>query len=1117
MAACKLPLMRRFPACFSVVPLIFLALFARPQSQTKPQTCLAFVTRNLAKGTGNWYTYFKISDAQIPIKKGDQLVYTILLDPENPEPKGSIDFGFTDGSEEFRDLKIVDQNGVRGHGDGAIKGAMGQWLTRKFPLDLAAGKTATNFTVCEEADTFGRYVVFVKDIRITHADGTSTPVYSGGVLDAHELVLHNGYTEYPTCVQVDLNLVDTDLKAAIAKADKLGVQAAKVGKIEQDLSFARKFLEAHPNPELKVHLDEADQKLRKLQSEEVTDEYLEEVLHTAQHALSHAHPEMAKYTGHLVGHAHIDLQWLWEWQEGMVATQDTFVQAAKFMDEFPGFTFSQSSSCLYETVLDTWPDVFKTIQAKVKKGQWEIVGGRVCEGDTNMISPESHIRQFLYGQEFFRENFGKTATVGWEPDTFGHTIQMPQILKLGGCDSYYFCRGGKGKPLFWWQGLDGTKILSFDEPATGSWYNSDLSYKQFEEMLDFEKSTSGAKDSLMVYGIGNHGGGPSREYIETALGWMKDKTKPKVKFSTATQFFNALRKYDLTKIPVIDQELNPVFDGCYTSHSEIKQLNRQSEYATTSAESVSTVASLFGFKYPRESFRRSWEDICFEHHHDTLPGSGIHAPYERTKVKLQRVIADDKDISMRALESLSVKVTPEKGGFSVMVFNPSGWTRSGMVRHWIGGTGWEGDGVVPSRCVATDPDGVTVPVTEVDPIGHLSEFWVTDVPAMGWKVYHLTNRKAGAIQRTHEERIADNRLILPDEKRLIGENLTVEFDDIKGSIKSIVSNANPALSNHYTTGIGVPELHVEHDDGMSAWVLGKILSVKTCTVTGIERFAGRSVGYTYRIPWEGLKTGESTLKQTFRLEGDKIIVDVDCDWNAVGTGGKEAPLLRVAFDTGLKDAKATYEVPFGALTRPIDGKECVGLNWADVSDGDNGIAVLNDSKSGYSSTTTTIGNRQSTVLRMSLIRSSTGPDPNPNPGRHHWRYAIVPHKGDWRAASLPRLGQEFQSPFMSATVPFDAHGPLPKQWSLLNASDPSVLVTGIKRAENSDDLIVHLFDAGGQGSKGTLSVNTPVAQVWNVNFLEDELGELRVKDNSVPLDLHKFQIQCLKLRTASQK
>ncbi|HWA82892.1 MAG TPA: hypothetical protein VG820_05645, partial [Fimbriimonadaceae bacterium] len=568
----------------------------------------------------------------------------------------------------------------------------------------------------------------------------------------------------------------------------------------------------HPDPALQGHIEEAEAMIKQVESKEATPDEIQAVLHAAQHALSHTHPVMEQYTGHLVGHAHIDLQWLWEWQEGIVFSHDTFAQAVKFMDEYPGFTFSQSSSALYETTQEHYPDLFKKIQEKVKNGQWEIVGGRVCEGDTNMLSPESHARHFLYGQRYFRENFGKTAIVGWEPDTFGHTIQMPQILKLGGCKYYYFCRGGKGKPLFWWQGLDGTKVLAFDEPASGSWYNSDLSYKQFQEMLDFEQNI-GSKDMLWVYGVGNHGGGPTREYIETALGWMKDPSKPKVKFSTATQFFKKLETYDLTKIPVIDQELNPVFDGCYTTHSEIKQLNREAEATTSSAEAVAAVASLEGYKYPKAAFKQNWTDICFNHHHDTLPGSGIHAPYERTKTELGRVIADDKDIITRALETLTIRVTPKSGGVNMMVFNPTGWTRSGWVETWLVKSGFDPDHTLdPAHTVAEAPDGKRYPVVLLDPPSRRVRFWAADIPPFGYRVFHLTDGdwEKPAIK------------VDEDAYRVETDRWIVEFDRHDGCISRLYDKKANKECVAPGGGMGRLEAHYENPAGMSAWVIGKI-------------------------------------------------------------------------------------------------------------------------------------------------------------------------------------------------------------------------------------------------------------------------------------------------------
>jgi alpha-mannosidase len=385
---------------------------------------------------------------------------------------------------------------------------------------------------------------------------------------------------------------------------------------------------------------------------------------------------MRKYTGHLVGHAHIDFQWLWEWPETVQVCHDTFSQAIKFMDEFASqhFTFSQSSAALYATTEEHYPDLFKRMQEKVAAGQWEIVGGRVCEGDEHMISPESHARHFLYGQRYFRERFnGKDAIVGWEPDTFGHTWQFPQILKLGGCKYFYFCRGGHGKPLFWWEGLDGTKVLSFEEPATGGWYNGDVQMNRFDRLFSFA-DTTGSKEMLWVYGVGNHGGGPTRENIEAANNFSKIPFLPNVKFSTATEFFKQLEKQDISKIPTVNTELNTTnssgFFGVYTTHSDIKRWNRDAEAITESAEAIAAFASRYGFEYPQKEFRRNWEEITWNHHHDTLPGTSIHPSYNKSEAMFKRTIESSRKIADEAMKVLASKIKSDGDG--TLVFNPTG-------------------------------------------------------------------------------------------------------------------------------------------------------------------------------------------------------------------------------------------------------------------------------------------------------------------------------------------------------------------------------------------------------------------------------------------------------------
>lgn len=1120
------------------------------QQAAADDQCIAFSSENLAKGNGNWFTYYRFSDRRETIQEGDVLTYRVFLDPANPIAKGGVDVFFGEDHTPLRDLRLNDDQGVRVHGDGILKEAVGKWLTRRVSLDKCAKLTTTAWVVDFEGDDAGKYLQFVDDVIVEHKDGTKTVIYDTGLPPARSLVSATGYTQKPGCVAFPTaKVIDgADLTETRKLVEEYIDRARRLNDARRDVEFVRKFLERNPDPHLESHVKQAIVRLNAAERVDATAQEIEAALHETHDALSHTHPVMEKYTGHLVGHAHIDLQWLWEWQEGIACTRDTFAQAVKFMDEFPDFTFSQSSSCLYETIEEHYPELFKKIQDKVRAGRWELVGGRVCEGDLNLISPESHARHFLYGQRYFRERFGKTAVVGWEPDTFGHTAQMPQILKLGGCDFYYFCRGGRSTPLFWWEALDGTRVLTFDEPATGSWYNSGVGDQQLQELLDFEQS-SGSRDTMWVYGVGNHGGGPTREQIEQALAWMKTSYMPKVRFSTASEFFAKLQQLDLAKLPTIRDELNPVFDGCYTSHVEVKTLNRDAEALTTSAETVAAVASEFGFKYPHAAFRRNWEAICFNHHHDTLPGSGIHAPYERTKTTLNRVLAEDHEIITRALEALSLRVKPKGGIVTVMVFNPTGWKRSGWIETYLVKSGWNASQNLDlDKVVAISPDGEAQPVTVIDPRNKLARFWAADVPPFGWRVFELKN---GAPTKPEIKTSDDKRTIETD-------RLKVVFDLNQGAITEISAKANGNQPARTISGAALGRLDVawENPGGMSAWVIGKIDKIEPVKPAASTVTNGRDytdVTFEYSLPPHNDVSRASTVRQTFRViaGSDQVECTVDMDWQAVGTDKQPNPSFKVAFDTGKKDATFTYEVPFGHLSRPADGREWPALKWVAgtwgsvttegmaSSDGHapdaatngktqkgdpnkpvptsvtfappwtGGLAVLNDNRHGFAA--------KDGMIRMTLIRSSYDPDPIPNPGRHVSHYALVPLAAgkDLAAdgtnaaifADVTRRATELNQPLLAATVPFEATGDGPSEWSLVTIDNPNVVATGLKCAEGGDDYVLHMYEGAGAGAKASIRANFKCNGGLWLNFIEDRIGNAPQADSGFLTEFRGFEIK----------
>jgi alpha-mannosidase len=1052
--------------------------------QPSPDTCLMFAASNISDGQANFHVYCALADKRIDIRPADVLEYDLYLHRSNPAAGGGIDID-TDRAN-LRDSGARDQNGQRAHADENLEPhASGKWYHRRIALDKLAGQQTRRWNVVFEGDKPGEYCQFIDNVVVVHADGSRDVIYDGGEPSGRRRVSREGFSQQVLLKPVPRDaIVDgADLTQLVARETARLAIERQLADLGAEVEIVHKFADRDNLQHLKQHAEEARRLIDAASKNESLDaEALQSLIHQVHASLTHEHPEMRKYAGHLVGHAHIDFQWLWEWPETIQVCHDTFGQALKFMDEFPGFKFSQSSSALYVATEEHHPQIFKGIQKRVATGDWEIVGGRVCEGDEHMISHESHARHFLYGQRYFRERFGgKDCVVGWEPDTFGHTWQMPQILLLGGCKYYYFCRGGRGVPLFWWQAPDGSKVLAFEEPATGGWYNGDVAMNRFDRLLDFAGKT-GSKDMLWVYGVGNHGGGPTRENIQTALGFQKLGFLPNVKFSTATEFFRQLENYDLSKIPTINSDLNTSanagFFGTYTSHSAIKRWNRDAEAITESAETVAAIASRFGFSYPGNEFRRNWEDITWNHHHDTLPGTSIHASYNKSEQMYQRVIESSRTIGQDALAFVASKVKGDDEG--VLVFNPCGWKRSGPVELPAG--------AAASAAVFND---------HVAPIQNLSDgraiFFAKDLPSYGYRRYRFANH----INRE----FADRATVSADGTSLENPEYRVTLDPARGVVTSIFDKraARETLANG---GSGNRlEIHWEEPNGMSAWVIGKINKVEpllsSVSLRVIERGPVRAV-----VAFER-QFQSSTLRQTITLhQQGPPEFGLATEWKELGSGDRPSPFLKVAFDVASgPQPKLTCQIPFGTIEKPTDNSEVPALKFADLSD-DNagGAALLNDSKHGYSASGNTI--------RLSLIRSSYHPDPRPNDRPQSARWVFFPHANAFGASRITTIAESFNHPLLATAVKSNTTGALAPEMSFISMPQENVLLTGVKKAEDDEDLVVRFYEIAGRQTRAAPMLAFRAAHTAAVNFIEDPISGA---DPAAPLRPH--EIRTLKLAT----
>ncbi|MGH7130452.1 MAG: alpha-mannosidase [Phycisphaerales bacterium] len=1059
-------------------------VFSQPPAASAPERCLVFSAENIVKGEGNWFVYIEFSGVQHTVQKGDRLEYDIFMPASNPVLKGGIDANFKveklppQFAEKpwLREAKLVDQQGLRLHGDAILEPAKDRWYHRTFDLSLLSGITLQQWSAVFEGDAPGRYVQLLDNIRITRDGKAVATIHDGDAVPNISMPICDGYSRnvmvsvLPREEKLTPERLATLLETA-KKADELRVTREQ---FRAELEVARDLAKRMHDDKLLAEIEAA---AKFVEGDGVADATKTlAATHDARHKLAHAHPQMEKFTGHLVGHAHIDLQWLWTWDDCIDhVIPDTFGQAIKFMKEFPDFTFSQSSACLYLETERHYPELFKEIQKYVKEGRWELVGGRWCEGDNNMISPESHVRHLLYGQRYFQSRFGRTCTVGWEPDTFGHCWTMPQILKKAGIDSYYYCRPPGKDPLFWWEGPDGSKVLAFNEPASGGWYNGPIDDASVKELGQFVVKTN-AMDHLMVYGVGNHGGGPTRENILNAIAMRQRGLWPNVKFSTATEFFKRLREQTaMLTIPTNRGELNPIFDGCYTSQSLIKKLNRDSETLLESAEVFAALARLEnGAAYPREAFEAMWRDVTWNHHHDTLPGSLIHPSALFNHRMLQGVLDRGRGILERSESALAARIKAEGKGPRVVVFNPLAWSRTEVVEatvvysatdHLHAARDARGD--VPTQVIEsrTDGDVVTARIC----------FVAREVPGCGYKVFSLDG-------------------------------------DAHVSVRSVPAGAAKDDASPATRFV---ILH-EKPHGGTAWTIGEIARTEN-----LDKPISRRItedGPVRRVVRSEYRWDKSTIVQeqmTYPGSG-RTDYRTTVDWGQLGNGTEGSPMLKMAFATGIKAENATYEIPFGDVTRKTDGSECVALKWCDLTgttDGGSprGVTVLNDCRHGH--------DVKDGTVRLTLLRASYDPDPCPDVGTHQMRYATLPHAGELDKAAASRAAWEFNKPLHTVTLA-DApvagaardRGP---SWSGCAAGPTSIIVTSVKRSEDGDDMVIRAYECAGRAAEARIELGFDAAAVVEVDLLEREMpasSPITLNGRVVATRFKPYEIRTFRIR-----
>ncbi|MGO9273498.1 MAG: alpha-mannosidase [Terriglobia bacterium] len=794
----------------------------------------------------------------------------------------------------------------------------------------------------------------------------------------------------------------------------------------------------------------------------------------------------------LVGYAHTDLSWLWPRGETIHEIYPLTIESVmKMIQEHPGMVYAQSAAQAYKWTERYYPDLFAQISQKIAAGEWEVVGGSWTEHNTNIPSGESLVRQHLYAKRYFKEKFGVDVKIGWLTDTFGFNWNMPQIYRKCGID--YFVtyklkwqieRNNPPVPfpynVFWWEGPDGSRVLAYQ--TVGS-YADEVKPEEMLENLKTLEAKHNLDKLLILYGEGDHGGGPMPEMMDRAVKLMHDPIYPTVRFTKALDYFRQIQALPQSKdLPVMDDELYvKTHRGTFTTDSQVKRDNRLCEVLLMNAEKFSLLASQFGQTYPQEHLQKLWEKVLFGQTHDNIDGSAIAQVYEDAATDYGDIKHDGGELLNSALTTIARQVNTQGEGHAALIFNSLPWERTGLASLDAGYFA----GLKHFQIVGADGHAVPYQLEEEAGIAK-ALFFADKVPGLGYKEYRI-------VSSDEEPKFATDLVV--SGLTLANSQVEVAIDPDSGNLKSLKKKGME--TNFLREDNPGAALEVWEDKpaqapaGEPAWninlgadnKLDKAESVKVVETGPIRALVQVKKRFGASAFWENI---------VLYSQADRVDFELNVDWH------EKYRFAKVAFPLNLKSVCATYEIPYGAIQRfdytlkenpgirlsaPARAWEIAdrtkfevsGQRWADVSNqpGDYGVTLLNDSKYGFS--------YQENTLRMSLIRgprrgypdfpkTDTWSDQSDEPivGIHHIKYALIPHRGAWQDANATRRGAEFNAPLLPRSEP-SHDGQLASSYSALDVAPSSVTVESVKKAEDTNEYIVRLYETEDKAANAVLN------------------------------------------------
>jgi alpha-mannosidase len=730
-----------------------------------------------------------------------------------------------------------------------------------------------------------------------------------------------------------------------------------------------------------------------------------------------------------VGHAHLDTAWLWPLEETQRKLVRTTTSQLRLLDAYPEHVFCHSQAQHYEWLAEREPELFAAVRAAVAAGRWVPVGGTWVEPDTNLPSGESLARQLLYGQRFFERELGRRCTELWIPDVFGYTAQLPQLMRGAGISRFLTQKLSWNRytrpehHTFTWRGLDGSEVLTHFPPADT--YSTEATAAEIRGSATAYRDHGRSHHSLLVFGHGDGGGGPTAEMLERLRRARDLAGLPRTTIRSPQEFFDRLESDARDLRTVVGELYFELHRGTYTSQAALKRGNRRGEVALHDAELLAAVAARAGgAPYPREELGALWRTLLLNQFHDILPGSSIAEVNERARADLERVRAGADAIAARVLGPLREPV------------NTLGFAR---------------------REVSDDLEMVAAPACGV-----------------GRRVESLDGVR---VERTAGGVVLENRHL----RAVVGPG---------GDLLSLRVGGREALA---APGNRL-ELYVDEPVAWEAWDIDPAhLATRADCPPAPGVAALREHPLRAEVEFERAVGERSRARQTVRLDAEarRLEFHTVVDW------AEDRRLLKVAFPLAVHADEATYEVAFGAVRRPTHASTRADLaryevpahRWADLSEHGFGVALLTDSTYGYSAAGST--------LRLSLLRAPRSPDPDADRGRHAFAYAVLPHEGGWQDGGVVAEAAAFNTPLRWGS------GLPGGSWASVEGG---LVLDTLKLAEDSEDVVLRLYEPHGGRGTARVRLAPPVARAWRANLLEEPAERLEIADGWIAIAYRPWEI-----------